>query len=270
MAGVSTESLKKVEEVLGGNLAVSPDHLARELFAIVDVLDQDGGLRRGLTDTARTAQARASIVKAIFSGKVSESAINVVSAAAQQRWSDERDLADALETSAVIAAVAGAESAGGAQGLEEVINDLLTFINGVDASADVQRALTDDRAQRGAKEKLALTLAGHPDNTQSQLLIERVAVAPRGFTPARLAEKFADQIVKRQQRSIARVSAAKPLSEAQIEKLRAGLSKAYGKELKLDITIDPELIGGLRVQVGDEVMDGTVQTRLHDLSRSVV
>ena len=51
MAGVSTESLSKVEAVLEANASLNPLNLASELFAVVDVLDHDGGLRRGLTDS---------------------------------------------------------------------------------------------------------------------------------------------------------------------------------------------------------------------------
>ncbi|MDO4252592.1 MAG: F0F1 ATP synthase subunit delta [Rothia sp. (in: high G+C Gram-positive bacteria)] len=269
MAGVSTESLKKVEQVLSVNLAVSPDRLATELFAVVDVLDADGGLRRALTDPARPEQAREGIVRALFGGKILESTTNVVSAAAAARWSAERDLADALETAAVVALAVSAESRAGIAGLETVINELLTFVNSVNSSAQAQIALTDDRASAQAKKKLALVLAGQPSSPEGRLLIERVSQAPRGLTPARLADSFVEIIVKRQNRSIARVTTARALTEAHIEQLRAGLSKAYGRELKLDITVDPSLIGGLRVQVGDEIMDASVQTRIADLNRSI-
>lgn len=269
MAGVSTESLKKVEQVLAGHLAINPEHLAQELFAVVDVLDANGGLRRGLTDPSRSAENREGLTVAVFTGKISESALTVLKVATSLRWSQERDLADALETAAVEAAAFAAETREGVQGLETVINELLTFINSVNDSAEAQVALTDQRASAQAKKKLALAMGGNPATSEGTLLIERVATAPRGASPARLAEKFVENIVDRQNRSIARVSTARPLTESQIEKLRAGLSRAYGKELKLDISVDSSLIGGLRVQVGDEIMDGTVQSRLAQLDRTI-
>lgn len=268
MAGVSTESLKKVEKVLDANMAVSPTHLAQELFAVVDVIDQDGSLRRALVDPAREENARQGIVKAIFGGKVSVSTLNVLTAAVAARWSEERDLADALEHVAVVAAAIAAQSRGGSISLETVVNQMLTFINSVDSSAEAQQALTSDRASNRAKEKLALVLSGNATEPESVLLIERAASHSRGLTPARLAEKFVQIIVNRQNRSIAKVTVARPLTEVQTAKLRAALVKAYGKDLKLDITQDPSLIGGIRVQVGDEIMDGSVQSRLADLGRS--
>lgn len=145
---------------------------------------------------------------------------------------------------------------------------MLTFINSVDSSAEAQRALTDERASARSKQRLALVLSGNASEPESVLLIERAASRPRGLAPARLAEKFVEIIVNRQNRSIAKVTVAKPLSEEQIAKLRASLVKVYGKDLKLDITQDPQLIGGIRVQVGDEIMDGSIQNRLADLGRS--
>lgn len=268
MAGVSTESLEKVEQTLKANAAENPEQLAKELFAVVDVLEANGGLRRALTDPSRSADSRTGICRQIFNGKISESVLHVVDEAVSARWSKERDLADALEHAGVIAVALSAQNRGGVEALEIVINELLTFINSTDGSAEAQVALTDARASNNAKFKLALALAGNPDTAEGQLLVQRIAESSRGLTPARVAEQFVNTIVKQQNRSIARVAAAQPMSEAQIEKLRQGLSQAYGRELKLDISVDPSLIGGLRVQVGDEIMDGSVQTRLNDLNRS--
>lgn len=269
MAGVSTESLKNVEQVLAANVADHPEHLAEELFAVVDLLDTNGGLRRGLTDPSRTADARDGITRSILRGKISESTLNVVSAAASARWSEERDLADALERLAVEATAYAAEQSGGAEQVETIINELLTFVNSVNGSAEAQSALSDARASQDAKEKLGLVMAGHPQTSLGELLVKRASVTPRGTTAALLAEKFLETIVARQNRSIAHIETARPLTEAQIEKLRLGLSKVYNRELKLDISVDPSLVGGLRVQVGDEIVDGTVQTRLAELNRSI-
>ncbi len=262
MTGVSTESLKKVEEVLHTNVDQNPTQLAEELFAVVDLVDRDGSLRRALIDSSREPAARAGIVKALFTGKVSESTFNVVSAA-------ERDFADALENVAVIAAAAGAEARGGADALEAVVNELLTFINIVDSSAEAQAALSDGRASNEAKQKLAVSLGGVNPTAEGKLLLERAGAHSRGTTASRLAQKFVEIIVKRQNRWIARVTAARPLSDAQILKLQNSLNRVYNRNLKLDITIDPSVIGGLRVQVGDEVVDGTVSNRLSDLDRAV-
>ncbi|MDO4898672.1 MAG: F0F1 ATP synthase subunit delta [Rothia sp. (in: high G+C Gram-positive bacteria)] len=268
MSAVSTESLNKVEQVLAANAATNPTHLAAELFAVVDVIDANGSLRRGLTDPSREAEQRAGIARAVLGGKVSEAALSVAAAAAEARWSEERDLADALETAAVDAAAISAESRGGVEALDAVVNELLTFVNTVDSSAQAQAALADTRANKEALKKLAVSLGGNASTEEGKLLLERVGSATRGSTATRLANTFVEIIVKRQNRWIARVTAAETLSAEQIAKLQGSLNKTYGKELKLDITVDPSVLGGLRVQVGDEIIDGTLSTRLAELNRS--
>ena len=262
MSAVSTESLNKVEQVLVAQPTDNPTHLAEELFAVVDAIDSNGGFRRGLTDPSREAAQRAGIARSVLGGKISDAALAIVSAAAEARWSEERDLADALETTAVTSVALSAEQRGGIDALE------LTFINTVDASAEAQAALADTRASKEALKKLAVSLGGRVATAEGKLLLERVATAARGTTAARLANEFVEIIVKRQNRWIARVTSTTALTAEQIAKLQGALNKTYGKELKLDITVDPALLGGLRVQVGDEVIDGSLSTRLSELSRA--
>ncbi|MBF1675799.1 MAG: F0F1 ATP synthase subunit delta [Rothia mucilaginosa] len=269
MAGVSTESLSKVEEVLEAHASLQPLKLAGELFALVDVLDHNGTLRRAVTDSSRDAAARQGIVNSVFDGKISSQAMAVLTNAVAQRWSEDSDLSDALERAAVLAVIASAQSRGGVDALDEVLNELLTFVRTVDSNAQAQEALSDHQASKEAKKKLAVALGGPATTAEGVLLLERVGSNPRGLHAARAADEFAEIIVKRQNRYIARVTSAINLSQAQLERLGRALNAVYGRELKLDVSVDPAVLGGLRVQVGDEVIDGTVETRMSDLSRSI-
>ena len=269
MAGVSTESLSKVEEVLEAHASLQPLNLASELFAVVDVLDHNGTLRRAVTDSSRDAAARQGIANTVFGGKISSQAMAVLTNAVAQRWSDDADLANALERAAVLAVTASAQSRGGVDALDEVLNELLTFVRTVDSNAQAQEALSDHQASKEAKKKLAVALGGPATTAEGVLLLERVGSNPRGLHAARAADEFAEIIVKRQNRYIARVTSAINLSQAQLERLGRALNAVYGRELKLDVSVDPAVLGGLRVQVGDEVIDGTVETRMSDLARSI-
>ena len=269
MAGVSTESLSKVEEVLEAHASLQPLNLASELFAVVDVLDHNGTLRRAVTDSSRDAAARQGIANTVFGGKISSQAMAVLTNAVAQRWSDDADLANALERAAVLAVTASAQSRGGVDALDEVLNELLTFVRTVESNAQAQEALSDHQASKEAKKKLAVALGGPATTAEGVLLLERVGSNPRGRHAARVADEFAEIIVTRQNRYIARVTSAIALSQAQLERLGRALNAVYGRELKLDVSVDPAVLGGLRVQVGDEVIDGTVETRMSDLTRSI-
>jgi F-type H+-transporting ATPase subunit delta len=93
--------------------------------------------------------------------------------------------------------------------------------------------------------------------------------APRGLKPAALVERFLELVAARQQRWIANVSVTRPLTASQLERLEAGLNAMYGRELKVNVNVDPSLIGGVRVSVGDEMVDSTVITRLSELRRKL-
>jgi F-type H+-transporting ATPase subunit delta len=81
--------------------------------------------------------------------------------------------------------------------------------------------------------------------------------------------RFAELAAKRQQRWIATVSVTRPLTETQASRLQQGMNSPYGRELKVNVKVDPMLIGGIRVQVGDEVLDASVLTRLNELQRQL-
>ncbi len=63
------------------------------------------------------------------------------------------------------------------------------------------------------------------------------------------------------------VTAAVPLSDQQKQRLGAALAKLYGRQVHLNLDVDPEVLGGIRVRVGDEVIDGTVASRLDEAAR---
>ena len=99
--------------------------------------------------------------------------------------------------------------------------------------------------------------------------MERIGSESRGHHAARLADEFVEIIVTRQNRYIAKVTSAVALSQAQLERLSRTLNKIYNRQLKLDVSIDTAVLGGMRVQIGDEIIDGTVGTRLDDLERDL-
>ncbi|EMY34654.1 ATP synthase F1 subunit delta [Arthrobacter crystallopoietes BAB-32] len=269
MAGVSSESLKAAQQDLEAKLPTAPLSLAEELFAILGLLDSNAGLRRSLTDPAREGQDKARLVSDLIGGKVSADARIVVEGLAASRWASARDIGDALETLAATTAIAVAESKGtGLDGLEGLENDLFSFIRAVNADHDLQRALSEPQASTEAKVQLALKLVPHA-GPEAQVLISQAVSAPRGLKPTTLVQRFVELVAKRQRRWIAEVSVARPLTQDRLSRLQTGLDRLYGRELKINVNVDPSLVGGVRVQVGDEVVDSSVITRLAELRRKL-
>jgi F-type H+-transporting ATPase subunit delta len=268
MAGVSSASLAAAQAELEARLPGATLKLAEELFEVLDLLDGNAGLRRALTDPARDGADKAELVGRLVDSQVSGDAAAVVRNLAGSRWAGARDIVDALETLAATAAVAVAENRGGAPALERLEDDLFAFIRVVASDHELQRALSERQATADAKASLAGKLVPGAGE-EARLLIRRAAVAPRGLQPAGLVQRFVELVAARHERWIASVSVTRPLSQEQFSRLESGLNRLYGRELRINVTVDPALIGGVRVRVGDEVVDSTVVARLSELRRKL-
>ncbi|GAC1498864.1 MAG: F0F1 ATP synthase subunit delta [Pseudarthrobacter sp.] len=273
MSGVSGESLTTALTKLEAKLPLASLQLAKELFGILGTVDSSAGLRRALTDPSRSGDEKSALVKRLVGGKVSADAVEVAGGLASSRWASARDIGDALETLGATVVIAVAEnksavSASGVSGLEELENDLFSFNQAVASNHEVQRALSEPQASAAAKISLAEKLVPGASE-EAKVLIGQAVSAPRGIKPTNLVARFAELAAKRQQRWIATVSVTRPLTETQFGRLQAGLNSLYGRELKVNLSVDPELIGGIRVQVGDEVLDASVVTRLGELHRQL-
>ena len=273
MAGVSSESLATALTSLEAKLPTASLQLAKELFGILGTVDSSAGLRRALTDPSRSGDEKSALVKQLFSGKVSTDAAEIASGLAGSRWASARDIGDALETLAASVVIAVAEnksavSASGITGLEALENDLFAFNQAVDSSHEVQRALSEPQASPAAKIALAEKLVPNASE-EAKVLIGQAVSQPRGLKVTNLVRRFAELAAKRQQRWIATVNVTRPLTATQTSRLQAGLNALYGRELKINMNVDPALIGGIRIQVGDEVVDASVLTRLGQLQRQL-
>ncbi|PTT68541.1 F0F1 ATP synthase subunit delta [Arthrobacter sp. HMWF013] len=273
MSGVSSESLTTALTKLEAQLPFASLQLAKELFGILGTVDSSAGLRRALTDPSRNGDEKSALVKQLVGGKVSAEAADIAAGLASSRWASARDIGDALETLAATVVIAVAEnksavSASGLSGLEELENDLFSFNQAVASNHEVQRALSEPQASAAAKIGLAEKLVPG-SSEEAKVLIGQAVSQPRGIKPTKLVARFAELAAKRQQRWIATVKVTRPLTETQFARLQSGLNSLYGRELKINVSVDPELIGGIRVQVGDEVLDASVITRLGQLQRQL-
>ena len=240
--------------------------VAGELFAVVDTLDGSGSLRRALTDPARDGADKAALVAALF-GRFDSRTTDVVADLARARWSAETDLADAVEAAGVLALLASAQSGGT---LHQVEEELFRFERELVASRDLLGALGDrSAATEGRVGVLADVLKGKVTDV-TYALIERQVAAPRGARLLTAMRSLVQAAAERRQRIVARVTVAVELSAAQRERLSTVLAKAYGHEIQLNVAVDPQVLGGIKVQVGAEVVDGTVVSRLADAKRRLV
>jgi len=182
----------------------------------------------------------------------------------RSRWSQSRDLVDALEELADTADLTAAEKDGT---LDDVEDELFRFGRIISANTELRAALTDRAASTAAKIELLHRLLGGRAAQVTERLVTRLVTAPRGRSLESGLESLSKLAAERRDRLVAVVTSAVPLSDPQKQRLGAALAKLYGRRMHLNIDVDPEVLGGIRVQVGDEVINGSIADRIEDAGR---
>ncbi|MFE0511901.1 F0F1 ATP synthase subunit delta [Streptomyces sp. NPDC058964] len=267
MNGASREALAAARErldALTDTTSVDAVRLADELAAVTALLDREVSLRRVLTDPAQAGEAKAELVRRLIGGQVSGETADLVAGMVRSRWSQPRDLVDALEELADIADLTAAQKAGT---LDDVEDELFRFGRIVSSNTELRAALTDRKAGTSAKAALLRSLLGGRAKPATERLVTRLVTAPRGRSLEAGLESLSKLAAERRDRMVAVVTSAVPLSDTQKQRLGAALAKVYGRTMHLNLDVDPEVVGGIRVQVGDEVINGSIADRLEDAAR---
>jgi F-type H+-transporting ATPase subunit delta len=268
MRGSSRGAGRAVQAVLDSTLSTSSqwDVLADELFAVTAVLDGSASLRRALADPSRPADDKQGLARALFGSKVGESTTGVVAEVAGQRWAAERDLTDTLEGLAVQALLADAEQHGR---IDRVEDELFRFERIVAGDPALRDTLSSRNTDGRGKVTLVYHLLEGKVAPETMRLAQQAVREPRGRRLDRVLEAYLALAATRRDELTARVTVAAPITEQQQARLRSALEAHYHKSVSLQLVLDPTVMGGIRVQVGDEVVDGTVLRRLEEARRHV-
>ena len=238
--------------------------LGDDLFGVMHLLDREPALRRALSDPARDGEDKARLVRILLEGKIQEPTIELVADVVRQRWSRPSELTDAFEQLAVIAEAARAESEGQIDDLED---ELFRFTRVVEREPELRNALSGQRLPAERKRELVAALLEGKVGRSSLRLISEAVTDPRGRSLERALAQYGRLVTERRNRLVAFVRTASALTEEQRTRLTAALSAAHGRDIYLNIELDPRALGGISVRIGDEVTDGTVARRLDDVRK---
>jgi F-type H+-transporting ATPase subunit delta len=233
--------------------------LATELYAIADLLTGQPRLRRTLADPASSAERRSGLIRQLLQGKVSAPALEVAERAVALRWSSPWDLVDALETSGDEVLLASAESE---NALDTVEDQLFRMERILDAQSDLSALLDESVVPAGRRVRLLDEVIAGKVHPVTQALLEHAVASQRKPTAVLAIDSLIEAAAARRNRSLARVISATELTDDQQTRLSRALSVMYGRTVDVRYAVDPAIRGGLVVRVGDEVIDGTVATRL--------
>jgi F-type H+-transporting ATPase subunit delta len=254
---------KIVGAVRGAPSGSDIERLSSDLFTVVDALDSSVALRRALTDPTTSERARQQLVHSLLDGKVSSTAVDIVAEAVAMRWAGGGSFTAALERQAVRAQLMAADSDGN---LENTEDELFRFARLVEANPGLRNALGDRAVPVSKRQELIeRLLAGRA--TVATIALAKRAVGARERTFAHTIEGFVTLAAAQKNRLVATVRVANPLTSDQRDRLRRSLSQQVGREVAVQEIIDPDVLGGVRVELGDEVIEGTVADRLEQARR---
>jgi len=261
LRGASADALAALRDQLDGVGDSDAARVGEDLFGVARVLRSEPGLRRVATDLSTDASAKSGLVRGIFEGKLSDQALDLVADAVERRWTRTRDLADALEHLGVVSVV---ESAG--DDSDRLSDELYAVAGLVNDQGDLRTALSDPA--RSAEDKgrlLGDLLRGKTLAATSRLVEQALAGSHRNLVAA--IEEYQKIAADAHGQRVAEVRVAQELSDDEVERLRSALSTQYGKTVHLNLVVDPTIIGGMRVEIGDDVIDGTVSSKLDEARR---
>ena len=253
-----------LDAAIKGCDAATASALSSELFFVTDVLSTNISLRRALTDPARDENSKSALISELFQGKVGAKTLGLITELASLRWSAPKDLILVVEQLAIEAEASAANIAGE---LDRVEDEVFTAAAAIAGSTHLRKALTSDATNAKAA-LVADILKGATDSTVK--LISQMVNAWRGRS---IEAAFADYqwaLAERRNRVIALVRIAKPITTVQLDRLATSLTNKVGQPVRINIEIDPKVIGGVSVRFADEIVDGSISNRLAGAARAVV
>lgn len=237
-----------------------------ELFGLVDLLIDNPQLCRGLFDSNGSLENRRDLARQIFSENLGEPACEILDAALTVNWNDPREALAALEVQALRVQLRCSEA-----DIDEITQQLAALSRAVRNSPELMATITDQTIDLDARRDLISELvpSGSPETVS---LLARRAINSVVFGSVAFSENlrnYATASADIRGRQLALTTVAKPLSDRQRQSLSLSLERLYERPTDLLEIIDPEVIGGVRVEIGDEVIDGTIRAKLNEAEHAV-
>jgi F-type H+-transporting ATPase subunit delta len=269
LGSLRSSSKQALTDLLGrfGEIAEDLDDatlttLADELASVAKWLTHEVVVTRYLVTRAEDSAPRIQLVERLLVDKVGDPALEVLRSAVSERWSEAEDLIVALQHIARQALLVRAERAGQ---IDEVADQLFWFSRILDEQPHLATLLGDTTAPVEKRVTLLRNVIGGASKDvnpiAAELLAQTVELLQGG--PAEDAMlRLAGVAVARHGAVVAQVSAAAELSESQRSRLTEVLSRVYSNPVTVQMHVDPDLLGGLAISVGDELIDATLASRL--------
>ncbi len=252
MGSASREALAAAKAALSGRLGKSA---GAELLSASALIDGSPALLATFADGSTEGAAKAQLVDKLF-GSISAGARSVLSAAVEQSWSNPAELLDGIEQLGLRAEAANDSN---------LADELLAAASTVDSSHELELVLGSKLGDTQAKVQLVERLFTGKLSPAAIGIVRHLVANPRGRRLSPALRESARVAADQGGSELATVTVAAPLSGEQQSRISSLLEKNAGRPVRVTTVIDPSLVGGVRIQIGDDVIDGSVRSRLDDL-----
>lgn len=239
--------------------------VANELFVITNILDHNARLQRALTDQSRSKEDKVALLKSLFSDQVQPTTMEIMSDLVSRRWSRAYDIDNAVEDFAVDAMMYKSDADNETLRVSVELAELQSALLNLPV---VRSDLSDDKAPAEARIALLNSLIGDKDFSPiTKRLAEHCTCNLRKRRYLESIQWLINKYSRHMGESMVTVTTAKALSQAQIDKLIEIYSAKVGHRVHINSVVDPKVLGGMRIQVGDQVTDNTVIAQIENLKR---
>lgn len=241
--------------------------IGNELFSVTNVLDRNIRLERALTDPSRPVEDKVALLNKLVGDQAHEMTMEILTDLVGRRWSRVSDIANAVEDFGVDGMMYYADATDTTLQVSIELAELHSALLNLPV---IRSGLSSDRAPAEARIKLLYALVGNKDlNKVTMRLAEHAACNPRNRRYLSTIHWLINKFSRHMGESMVTVTTAAPLNQEQVDKLIAVYSKKLGRPVHINSNVDPTVIGGMRIEIGDEVTDNTVVAQLQQLQRRV-
>lgn len=241
--------------------------IGNELFTITKVLDDSIQLERALTDPSRPVADKVAVLKELLGDNAHPMTMEIMTDLVSRRWSRARDIANAVEDFGVDAMMYYADATDATLQVSIELSELHSALLNLPV---VRAKLYDYQATSEVRVKLFREVfSGKTLNKVTMRLAEHATCNLRRRRYLETIQWLINKFSRHMGESMVTVTTATPLKKEQIKRLVEVYSAKVGRQVHINSVVDPTVLGGMRIQVGDEVTDNTVVAQLQNLHRKV-
>ena len=241
--------------------------IGNELFTITKVLDDSIQLERALTDPSRPVADKVAVLTELLGDNVHPMTMEIMTDLVSRRWSRARDIANAVEDFGVDAMMYYADATDATLQVSIELSELHSALLNLPV---VRAKLYDYQATSEARVKLFREVfSGKTLNKVTMRLAEHATCNLRRRRYLETIQWLINKFSRHMGESMVTVTTATPLKKEQIKRLVEVYSAKVGRQVHINSVVAPTVLGGMRIQVGDEVTDNTVVAQLQNLHRKV-